>query len=145
MSHRILKSCVAFALLAVLSAPLMAGDSAGDLWFEKKSSTVEFVNGGEVVGLQFDINVGKIDERAYNCGGNLPEQFIASCFLNGEVLRVVVHSMDNFVIPDSTLLSFNVNNRSLSASASRSSGKKGIHGVVLSDANGRNITPKHLE
>lgn len=142
MSHRILRNfAAALVVMVIVAAPAVAGE-VGDLWLEKKSGAVEFVNGGDVVGLQFDIKVGEISERAYSCGGNLPEQFIASCFLNGEVLRVIVYSTDNAIIPDSTLLSFNRSSKMLSSSALRAG--KGIENVVFSDANGREITPKHL-
>lgn len=142
MNYRILKSCVVILLVTILAAPVMAGD-VGDVWFDKKTGVIEFVNGGDVAALQFDINVGQISERAYSCGGNLPESFIASCFLNDGSLRVVVFSMENAPIPDSTLVSFNKTAKTLSAASSAASGQ-GIENVVFSDANGRDITPKHL-
>ena len=153
MTHRITKTIAALAITAIMAVPALAAEKGAstsnvgsDLWYDAKTGNVEFVNGGDVAGLQFDIAVGDIPESGYRCGGTLPDQFIANCFMNDGVLRVVIYSTNNAMIPDSTVLS--VKSRSSGSSDLRVSEKRGadrsVSNVIFSDDQGKNTTPGHL-
>lgn len=107
----------------------------------KGGYTVEFVNAGDVAGIQFDIQDKNIREGGFTCGGSL-NGFETSCTLNAEqgYLRVIVFSMDAALVPDATLVSINTTGGSIKKEFTRPS----LNGVILSDAQGRNITPGHL-
>lgn len=124
--------------------------STNDLWIQsgKAGYSVEYVGAGEVTGLQFDLYDKGITEGAYSCGERLADSHIASCTLNQEkgYLRVVVFSMSNAALGDSTLVSINKSSSrasSFSASSVVNSGAT-LKNVVFSDSKGQNITPDHL-
>ncbi len=125
---------------------MAAAPSAGDLWVEKGKGgyTVEFINGGDVAGLQFDLNDKNIKEGGYDCGGSLDAHYQVACTLHADegFLRVIVFSMDNAMVPDATVVSVHSasNGNKLSARAATPS----LKGVIFSDNQGRNITSSHL-
>src|SRR6056297_1103237 len=101
-----------FLALAVASSALAFGQSKGeglgsDLWLQPTDGgfSVEFVSGGDVAGLQFDVKGLTVAEGQFDCGASLADSHIASCSINNEGnLRVIVFSMNNAPIPDGTLV-----------------------------------------
>jgi hypothetical protein len=124
--------------------------SSNDLWIEsgKSGYSVEYVGGGSVAGLQFDLYDKGITEGAYGCGERLADTHIASCTLNEKegFLRVVVFSMTNAALGDNTLVSINKSSSGanrFSASSVANSGAT-LKNIVFSDSQGQNVTPDHL-
>ena len=130
-----------FSKEAVEAAP-----SAGDVWIQKGKGgyAVEFVNGGEIAGFQFDVHDKNITTDNYSCGAGMDAHFQVTCTLNAEkgYLRVIVFSMDNATIPDSTVVAINSNGGGSMYSARTS--VPVVKAVVFSDSQGRNITSSHL-
>lgn len=118
--------------------------SASDLFTvnARGGYSVEFTNAGDVAGVQFDIQDSRIREGGFTCGGSLSSAFQTSCTLHAEegFLRVIVFSMNNAIVPDATLVSISTAGGKLQKEVIRPS----INGAVLSDAQGGNVTPDHL-
>jgi len=146
----IIASLVLFAGVAtaqqVSKEAVEAAPSAGDLWVQngKGGYAVEFVNGGEIAGFQFDLHDKNINADNYSCGGGMDAHFQVACTLNAEkgFLRVIVFSMDNAMVPDSTVVAINSNGGGSKYSARAAA--PSLKSVVFSDSQGRNITSSHL-
>ncbi len=128
------------AVVAAPSSDLFTANGKGGY-------SVEFVNAGNVAGVQFDIQDSGIKAGGYTCGGSLSSAFQSSCTLHAEegFLRVIVFSMDNAAIPDATLVnisSASAGNGKYKAEATK---RPSINGVIFSDNQGRNVTPDHLD
>ena len=123
-----------------------ATPSAGDIWVQngKAGYAVEFVNGGEIAGFQFDLQDKSINAENYSCGAGMDSHFQVACTLHADkgFLRVVVFSMDNAMVPDATVVS--VNSNSGGSKYSASSAAPAVKSVIFSDNQGRNITSSHL-
>lgn len=130
-----------FSKEAVEAAP-----SAGDLWVQngKGGYAVEFVNGGEIAGFQFDLHDKSINADNYSCGAGIDAHFQVACTLHAEkgFLRVIVFSMDNAMVPDSTVVAINSNGGGSKYSARAAA--PSLKSVIFSDNQGRNITSSHL-
>ncbi|MBU1189417.1 MAG: hypothetical protein KKC01_10350 [Gammaproteobacteria bacterium] len=145
-----------FMLLAIVSGTVSAqqfskeaveaAPSAGDLWVQngKGGYAVEFVNGGEIAGFQFDLHDKSINADNYSCGAGMDAHFQVACTLHAEkgFLRVIVFSMDNAMVPDSTVVAINSNGGGSKYSARAAA--PSLKGVIFSDNQGRNITSSHL-
>ncbi len=123
-------------------------EATADLWVEagKGGYSVEFINDGAVAGMQFDIKDASIQEGGFTCSGTLSSAFQTSCVLNAEqgYLRVLVFSMDASIIPDATVVSVRRTSGG-AASFKAIQARPSLNGVVLSDNQGRNVTPDHLD
>lgn len=130
------------------SAESEAKAAASDVWVQNQKGgyTVEFVGDGNVVGLQFDIKDKNIVEGSYECGASLAATHIASCTLNAEegFLRVIVFSMNNDVLADTSLVRVNVRSSGFALSKAAADAAVEISNVILSDTQGQNVTPEHL-
>lgn len=152
--HITAAACAAliYGSAAVAAGSFGKGEAAApatDLWIEsaKGGYTVEYVGNGNTVGLQFDLHDSNIVEGGYDCGSQLASSHIASCTLNAEegYLRVLVFSMENAELPDSTLVRINTNsNRAALSKAGAAAAAAELQNVILSDNQGQNITPDHL-
>lgn len=123
--------------------------AATDLWVQSQKGgyTVEYVGSTSAVGAQFDIFDKNIVEGGYDCGSQLSSSHIASCTLNAEegYLRVIIFSMNNARLPDSTLVRINTNrNRAALSKAGAAAAAAELKNVILSDNQGQNVTPNHL-
>lgn len=122
----------------------IAAAPASDLFTMNGSGgySIEFTNAGSVAGVQFDVQDSRIREGGFTCGGSLSSAFQTSCTLHAKegFLRVIVFSMNNALVPDATLVSVSTAGGKLQKEVKRPS----INGVILSDAQGRNVTPDHL-
>ncbi len=124
-----------------------APEATSDLWVEagKGSYNVEFINSGDVAGVQFDIRDKTIQENGFTCSGTLSAAFQTSCVLHAEegFLRVIVFSMDSATVPDATIVSVRTTGGAASFTAKQA--RPSLSGVIFSDNQGRNVTPDHLD
>jgi hypothetical protein len=120
--------------------------SAGDVWVQngKGGYTVEFVNGGEIAGFQFDLHDKNIKADNYTCGAGMDSHFQVACTMHAEegFVRVIVFSMDNAMVPDSTVIA--VNGSGSGSKFSSRAAAPTIKSVIFSDNQGRNVTSSHL-
>jgi len=146
---------------AVLSAEAgnLSRDSAAvdsDLWLQSQKGgySVEFVNNGEVAGIQFDIRDRRIKEGAFNCGTPaLLETHTVNCNLHEDdgFLRVVVFAVPSVVVPDSKIVEITFDSSGL-RDATQSRGelltsaraRAELSGVTLADVEAVDVTPSHL-
>lgn len=155
MSINKIAKCAVGALVLAGSGLAVAGGknevATSDLWLQpaKGGYTVEFVSGGEISGLQFDVKGISVADGQFDCGIGLSDSHIANCTVNSDGnLRVIVFSMDNAPIPDGTMVT--IRNASPSSradvlSASRQAAAPALQDVVFSDAQAVDVTPDHLQ
>jgi len=117
-----------------------------DLWVQSQKGgyTVEFVNNGDVAGVQFDLRDRRISEGGFTCGTQaLQETHEVVCNLHEDdgFLRVLVFAMPTAVIPDSTVVEV-----SPEASVLRVAAQPSVElaEVTLADAEAQDVTPGHL-
>jgi hypothetical protein len=117
---------------------------SNDVWIQSDKSgySVEYVGKGDVSGLQFDIYDKAIVDGNYSCGEALASSHIASCTLNEKegFLRVLVFSLTNASLADTTLVRVSTGASSFSQSKSSAA----LKNVIFSDSKGQNVTPEHL-
>ena len=154
INYRILAAVAALALAAGTAHAEKGNSSGSDLWVQPSGNgyTVEYVSDGQVVGLQFDVKGIKVAEGQFQCGTSVAESHIANCTINEKGnLRVIVFSMENAPLPDGTLVTISAPSRDqakrmeLRQAAANAAPSAELGGVVLSDAQGVDITPNHLK
>lgn len=145
---------LAIGVSGIATAQSMASKTAptGDLWLQaaKGGHTVEFVSDRPIAGLQFDVEGIKAAEGQFDCGVGLTDSHIASCSITDTgALRVIVFSMDNSPIPDSSIVRIRNSASSGRAddvlSSARSKSQPELEGVLFADADAVDVTPEHLK
>ena len=122
-----------------------AADQA-DLWVQSQKGgyTVEFVNNGNVAGIQFDLRDSRIKQGSFSCGSQfLLQTHQVNCTLHEDegFLRVLVFAMPTAAIPDATVVEIDPEASALRAAAQPS---VELAEVTLADAEAQDVTPAHL-
>lgn len=129
--------------------------SGSDVWVQSSKSgyTVEYTSDGKAAAVQFDLYDPAIKAGNYSCGERLASTHIASCTLHESegFLRVIVYTVGQDILPDSTLVSVAASassstEKSLTASkgaVSRSGAT--LKNVIVADAEAKDLTPSHLK
>lgn len=129
--------------------------SGADIWVQpsKAGYTIEYTGDGKAVAVQFDLHDPAVKTGNYSCGERLASTHIASCTLHESegFLRVIVYTVSQDILPDSTLVSVATSGsssteKSLTASkgaVSRSGAT--LKNVIVADAEAKDLTPDHLK
>jgi len=123
--------------------------SQSDLWLQssKDVNTVEFVNDGSVVSLQFEVAIGGLDESQVSCQQNFSSNHVMACFFKDDYLKAAVYSITNAAVPDTTLLTIDsakVNSSYLRRDKSDSK-QPVIRAIKFNNVTAANVTPDHLK
>jgi len=120
-----------------------------DLWIEasKSKKTVEFVNDGSVVSLQFELTLEGLTENQVSCQDSFTSDHVMVCFYKDGYLKAAVYSITNSAVPDTTLLTIDGNSAGASYLRGSKSSRKNanIRAIKFNDITAANVTPDHLK